>query len=180
MPVAAANPAHFFPHPGKFRNLPRVALSPLPLFMLQPILQQIVSRVVRHHPELFARLGEAAGKRFLIDPVNLPFVLFLRLDPGRPVLRAHRRGQCPAHDGRVAGSFLTLLDLVDGNTDSDALFFNRELRVEGDTAAVVALRNALDDTEGKLADDVVAGFGPLAAPAAKALAVLREIRRRCR
>ena len=157
-----------------------MALAPLPLFILQPILQRIVASVVQRHPELFARLGEGTGKRFLIDPTNLPFVLLLRLDPERPVLRAFRRGQYPAHDGRVAGSFLTLLDLVDGNTDSDALFFTRELIVEGDTGAVVALRYTLDDTEGRLADEFVAGLGALALPAAKALAALREIRRRCR
>lgn len=180
MNIEAADHARFLPHPGKFRNLPRLALAPMPLFLLQPILQRIVSGVVQRHPEMFTRLGEGVGKRFLIDPTNLPFVLILRLDPDRPVLRAYRRGRCPAHDGRVAGSFLTLLDLVDGNTDSDALFFTRELLVEGDTGAVVALRNALDDTEGRLADEFVAGFGTLAWPAAKALAALREIRRRCR
>ena len=179
MNADSVDDARFLPQPGAFRDVPRMALAPVPLFLLQPILQRIVAGVVRCHPELFIRLGEGVGKRFLIDATNLPFVMLLRLDPDHPLLRAYRRGQLPAHDGRIAGSLLTLLDLVDGNTDSDALFFTRKLVVEGDTGAVVALRNAMDNTEGRLADDVVSGFGPLAWPAAQVLAVLREIRRRC-
>lgn len=161
------------------RILPRSLLASAPL-LLQPVLGRIVRLVAENHPELRPRLGDAAGKRILIDPVNLPFVLLLRLDAGRPELHAFLRGQQPSHDGRIAASMLTLLDLVDGGIDSDALFFSRELRVEGDTAAVVALRNALEETEGRIADCVAAGFGPFSAPAAGVLALLRSMRRRSR
>ena len=54
--------------------------------------------------------------------------------------------------------------MIDGQTDSDALFFNRELTVTGNTEAIVALRNALDDMDVTLADDVAAAFGPLSRP----------------
>lgn len=177
--VAAQQP-RFLPRLRDFRELPRTVLAPAPLFLLQPVLGRMVRQSLVSHPELWSRLGEAAGKRILIDPLNLPFVLLLRLDPAQPELRAYRRGRHPPHDSRIAASLLTLLDLVDGGTDSDALFFSRELRIEGDTAAVVAMRNALEETEGRLADSVAAGFGPLAAPATGALTLLRAIRRRSR
>jgi len=79
-------------------------------------------------------------------------------------LKAHARGQEVEHDVRISGTLATLLRMIDGQTDSDALFFNRELSVTGDTEAVVALRNALDNLDATLADDVASCFGPLSRP----------------
>ena len=145
------------------RGFARV-LPPLPLFALQPLLAHIVTTVSRRHPELIARLGDNCNKRFLIDPCNLPFFLLLQPDPGRPRLRAHHRGEDVGHDVHISGTFLTLLRMIDGQSDSDALFFNRDLSITGDTEAVVALRNALDNMDATLADDVAACFGPLSRP----------------
>jgi len=132
--------------------------------MLQPLLGHIVTTIAGAHPELFDRLGDSCKKRFLIDPNTLPFFLLLQPDPDRPQLKAHRRGETIAHDVHISGTFLTLLRMIDGQTDSDALFFNRELTVTGDTEAIVALRNAIDNMDATLADDVAACFGPLARP----------------
>src|SRR3990172_12281012 len=129
----------------RLRNLPRLVLAPLPLSPLQPLLKRIVTHVARSRPELFARLGPHAHKRFLIDPENLPFALLLQPNPERPELRAHRHHAVPAHDAGISGSFFNLFDMIDGSLDGDALFFTRDVRVYGDTEAVVALRNALDD-----------------------------------
>ncbi|GBE42552.1 SCP-2 sterol transfer family protein [bacterium BMS3Bbin10] len=139
-------------------------LPPVPLFALQPLLGHIVRTVARRHPELIARLGDNCKKRFLIDPYNLPFFLLLQPDPDRPQLRAHTRGQDVEHDVHISGTLVTLLRMIDGQSDSDALFFNRDLAVTGDTEAVVALRNALDNMDATLADDVAACFGPLSRP----------------
>lgn len=141
-------------------NAPRVLLALLPTAVLQPALRRVGSRVLQSRPELAERLGPHKGKRFLIDPVNLPFAFLLRPDPGNVLLKAVRRRSRPAHDARITGTFLTLLDMVDGRLDGDALFFSRELQVSGDTEAVVSLRNALDDADGSLADDVAALYGP--------------------
>jgi predicted lipid carrier protein YhbT len=159
--------------PRRGAELPRVLLRPLPLGPLQPILARIVRRVARKRPELFRRLGPHCARRFAIDPTNMPFVLLLQPDPKRPRLSAVRRGRTGACDAQIAGSFLTLLDLVDGRLDGDALFFSRTLRVTGDTEAVVSLRNALDDLEGSVADDTAELFGP---PGRAALARLRRLR----
>lgn len=145
--------------PGFARLLP-----PLPLFALQPLLARIVTTVARRHPDLFARLGDSCEKRFLIDPSNLPFILLLRPDADRPQLKACQRGRDVEHDVYISGTFLTLLGMIDGQTDGDALFFNRELTITGDSEAVVALRNALDNMDGTLADDIAASFGPLSRP----------------
>lgn len=147
----------------------------LPLFLLQPLLARIVRRIARQRPELFNRIGPHKSKSFLIDPVNMPFAFMLYPDPGRPRLKAVRRSAIAAYDARIAGSFLTLLDMVDGRLDGDALFFTRDLIVEGDTEATVCLRNALDDLDGSIADDIAAMFGP---PGRISLKSLRRIRSR--
>jgi len=139
---------------------PLVLLAPLPLPAIQPELRRIALRVFRDRPQLAARLGPHKCKRFLIDPVNLPFAFVLRPDPENVLLEAVRRRSRPIHDARIAGTFLTLLDMVDGRRDGDALFFSRDLQVTGDTEAVVSLRNALDDAEANPADDVAGLYGP--------------------
>ncbi|MCP4318289.1 MAG: hypothetical protein GY789_20300 [Hyphomicrobiales bacterium] len=137
---------------------------PLPLFVLQPLLRHIVTTVAGRHPDLFERLGDSQKKKFLIDARGLPLVLVLQPDGDAPQLHAHNRHCVPPCDVRIAGSFPTLLRMIDGQTDSDALFFSRDLSISGDTEASVALRNAIDDLDTTLAEDVVACFGPLAGP----------------
>lgn len=151
-------------------------LGAIPLPLVQPILDRIARNVARSRPELFARLGSQSGKRFLIDATDLPFVLVLVPDPQTPILRAHRRSERPAHDAAIAGTFFRLLDLIDGELDGDALFFTRDLSVEGDTEAVVTLRNALDDMEGSAMDSVLGALGPLSRPANFVLTRLRPKR----
>ena len=158
--------------------VPSLVISPLPLFVVQPVLTRMAVHVARSHPDLFGRLGPHAAKRFLIDPIDLPFVLVLAPQLARPSLTAYRRIERPAHDAAIAGTFLDLLDMIDGSLDGDALFFSRGLRVTGDTEAVVALRNALDDFEGSVAGEAAKAFGPLSGPAELAVSALRAIRGR--
>jgi O2-independent ubiquinone biosynthesis accessory factor UbiT len=176
MPTTSrALPSHS-PLKELLQHVPGVLLTPVPLALLQPMFSRIASHVAQSRPKMVARLGPHAGKRFLIDPIDLPFVLVLTPLSERPLLTAHRRHERPAHDAGVAGTFFNLLDMIDGSLDGDALFFSRALRVTGDTEAVVALRNALDDFEGSTLDSVIDSFGPLATPAALALSLLRTVR----
>ncbi len=133
------------------------ALLPLPFVNL--VLGRLVRSIGTARPEIFNRLEGHHHKWFLIDPLDLPFALCLRPDPRRPQLKAYRRHCLPGASSRIAGSFLTLLGMIDGRYDGDALFFTRDLRIEGDTEAVVCLRNALDDMDGSIADDVAGFFG---------------------
>jgi O2-independent ubiquinone biosynthesis accessory factor UbiT len=158
------------------QHAPAVLLTPVPLALLQPLFTRMAQHVAQTRPELFGRLGPHAGKRFLIDPIDLPFVLVLTPEPQLPRMTVHRRYEKPAHDACIAGNFFDLLDMMDGAADGDALFFSRDLRVSGDTEAMVALRNALDDFEGSALDSAAASFGPLAGPARLGISGLRAIR----
>jgi len=173
-PPRAGRPAS--PLKALLEGAPSILLAPVPLALLQPVFNRIATYVAASRPELFNRLGPHAGKRFLIDPTDLPFVLVLTPLPDKPLLTAHRRSERIAHDAAIAGKFFNLLDMIDGSLDGDALFFSRDLSVSGDTEAVVALRNALDDFEGSALDSVVKSFGPLSGPAGVALSAVRSIR----
>lgn len=158
---------------------PRLAIArllpPPPLFLLQPVLALVVRRVAQLHPSLFDRLGPHRSARFVIEARGLPFLLLLVPDPDKLVFRAVSRYREPAFEARISGRFFDLLGLVDGDSDGDALFFSRDLDITGNTEAVVCLRNALDDVEGSIAEDVAGLFG---APGRAALAALRRLRER--
>ena len=144
-------------------------LRPLPPVLLQPLLSLAMEMVWRRHPSLFERLGDLRGAVYLIDPLDLPFVFELRPDLERPRLTARRRSARSEAIATIRGPLLSLLELLEGRIDGDALFFSRELVVEGDTGAVVALRNAVDDAEIDLVADLASLLGPLAPPVRRAL-----------
>lgn len=159
------------------RRLGDIALrAPLPL--VQVGLRLIAQRLARTRPDLFARMGAHARKRFLIDPVDLPLVALMIPDTSAPQLTAHVRDEAPAHDAAISGTFFNLLDMIDGTLDGDALFFNRDLNVTGDIEAVVAMRNALDDFDGDLVREILRVFGPFAGFGATAIGALRRYARR--
>lgn len=152
-------------------RLPRalgLAALPLPLPPLNLLLGSLTRRMVRAHPAMLRRLGDHATRRFLIDPVDLPWVLLLHPQSAR--MTAHRRARAPDHDARVKGPLSAFLAMMHGAEDGDALFFSRDLTVEGDTSAVLALRNAMDDAELDLTEVLAALSGPLAPPLRRALA----------
>lgn len=142
-----------------------LGLRPLPLGPLALATELITRSVARGHEGMFTRLGEHANKVFLIDPTDLPFVFVLRPQKGNPSVSVARTGErLPCH-ARIAGPIAALIGLVHGAYDGDALFFSRDLLIEGDVEAVLALRNALDDAELDLVVEAAAAMGPLASPA---------------
>ena len=139
-------------------------LRPLPLAPLALALRHLGESVALAHPGLLARLGGHADKSFLVDPIDAPFVFLVRPGGGRSAVVPFRRDRLPAFDARIAGPLAVLLGMVHGALDGDALFFSGDLAVEGDTEAVLALRNALDDAELDLAGELLKVLGPLARP----------------
>lgn len=115
----------------------------------------------KRFPDFFGRLGQCEDAVYLIDPLDLSFVLTLQLQAGRPRVRAYRRRQAPTGcTAHVSGLFHDLMALLQGQEDSDALFFSRRLTIEGDTAAIVTLRNALDNLNADIIGAVTATLRP--------------------
>ncbi len=152
-----------------FPKGPSRVLGLLPLAPASWTLTRFSRQIAKRHPSLFRRLGEHAHARFVLDPTDLPLVMCLEPNGGVPRVSL-LRGQCQG-DARIAGPLAALLGLVHGAYDGDALFFSRDLVIEGDTAAVLALRNAIDDAELDLAAELGAMSGPLRQPVQRLIAL---------
>ncbi len=136
------------------------ALRPLPLLPLSAALTALTRSVARRNPSLFRRLGAYASACFVLDPTDLPFVICLYPASPGPRVTLHRSTQ--QGDTRIAGPLSALLGLVHGAFDGDALFFSRDLVIEGNTEAALALRNAIDDAELDIGMELQALSGPFA------------------
>ncbi len=156
----------------RFPAGPARVLSVLPLAPLSISLTAYSRKVAKNHPGLFRRLGEYSHTRFILDPTDLPFVICLEPNGGVPRVTLMRgRGNGAA---RIAGPMAALLGLVHGAYDGDALFFSRDLVIEGDTAAALALRNAVDDAELDLAQEFINMSGPFARPLRRLFAYVQH------
>ncbi len=124
-----------------------LALRQLPTAPLEIALQRLVTSIVLRHPELLDRLGREGTRRFGIEPLDLPFAVVIEVIDAAVHLSVVRRLDARKIDARVTGSLLSLIQLVDGCHDGDALFFSRDISVDGDMEAVLALRNAIDNAE---------------------------------
>ncbi|MEZ5840855.1 MAG: SCP2 sterol-binding domain-containing protein [Hyphomicrobiales bacterium] len=149
------------PETNALHPLVGALMRPLPLFPLRDALLRAGRTIVWRHRRLIERLGPEARKTFAIEPVDLPFAFVISPERAGMRVEAVRSLSGRAYDARIAGPFLTLVDMSRGRLDGDALFFSRDIQVEGDVSAVVALRNAID-AEGI---DIVAEFAALFGPA---------------
>ena len=145
-------------------KLAGLLMRPLPLAPLQPLLAVALAVMRRRHDGVFERLAELDDPLFVIDPTDLPFVFKLHLHHQRPSLVASREFSTEEATAIIRGPLPMLIDLLEGRLDVDALFFSRELTVEGDTEAVLLLRNAVDSDEVDLFEDLLSVLGPLAGP----------------
>jgi predicted lipid carrier protein YhbT len=140
----------------------------LPLLPLQPALVAVLYEVRRRHPRIFDRLGSHAAKRYGLDPTDLPFAFVLEPRQNNPVVRATRT--LPRElDVRITGPLSALIGLANGSCDGDALFFSRDIQIEGDMEAAIALRNAIDAEEVDIVVESVAWMGPFSTVAERLL-----------
>jgi len=142
-----------------------MVLKPVRPSLLQPLFDAMLRLVRRRHPDILERMEPFAESSVCIDPVDLPFMLLLEPNPENPRLTVRRHIDADEVSATVRGPLETLIALAEGKVDGDALFFTRQLVVEGDTEVVVALRNAVDGAGIDLIEDFTALLGPLARPA---------------
>ena len=140
------------------------ALNELPLAVLQRALAVALALVTRNHPRLFERLEGYWDARFVIDPVDLPLVFLLCPDPARPRFTVAWSQEGLDATATVSGRMLRLIDLLEGELDGDALFFSRDIEIEGDTGAILALRNAIESEEIVLIGELADALGPFGMP----------------
>ena len=146
----------------------RAGLAVLPPPLLQCVLDAATAELLRRRPAIPERLARWHGASVLIKPADAPvgFVLRIAGPPAGCRLRVVSLRETVAANARIECTLVALIDLLEGHSDGDALFFGRDLAISGDTELIVGLRNALDGTEIDLLDGVPE---PLAA-AARAVA----------
>jgi O2-independent ubiquinone biosynthesis accessory factor UbiT len=157
-----------------------MALKPVRPSLLQPIFDAMLRVVRQRHPDILDRLQPYGDKVVCIDPVDLPFVLLLEPNPQQPQLTVRRAIDPDEAHAVIRGPLETLISLAEGRVDGDALFFSRQLTIEGETEVVVALRNAIDGAGIDLMADLTSVLGPFADPARRladmAVSVIGQVR----
>ena len=123
------------------------SMRALPLAPLEFASSRLMHAILARNPGMLTRLGESSSRRFAIAPTDCPFVYILEPRPERPTLALRRSVEPTDWDARIAGPLVVLLGLLDGSYDGDAIFFSRDLIVEGDVSAVVALRNVIENAD---------------------------------
>lgn len=150
-----------------------VPLRVLPLWPVSMALGQLARHILGRHPSLLKRVDKYQMHQFALDVTDLPFLLLLT--PAEARLRACRREPAPSADARISGSLAAFLAMLHGVEDGDTLFFSGALQIEGDTSAVLALRNALDDAELDLSAEIQRALPMLAPPLRAAIAPLERL-----
>jgi len=144
-----------------------LAMRPLPYSLLQPAFNKAITQMHRNHPDVFDRLVPLASPRFLIDPIDLPFSFIMDTSvqtPALEIIDTDNEQDYLDIKASIRGPLLHLIELLEGRIDGDALFFSRDLVIEGDTEAVLGLRNAVDGADINVHEDLLQIFGPLSKP----------------
>lgn len=163
---------------GALPGLVSLLLRPAPRAPLAMLLTRAVRRILSERPELIDRLGDTAHADIAVVPSDLPFGFLIRLRGQAASVEVIDPCEADHAAARIHGPLLLLLGLLDGTYDGDALFFSRDLTIEGDTEHVLAMRNTLE--EACLTPAEFVGLGGAAARmldngAGRALALARRI-----
>lgn len=130
---------------------------------VEVLLTASLRSVARRQPDAFDRLGVVRKATIRIVPDRLPVAFDMRPDGTDGSIRVVRSNADPGETSAcIRGPLLTLLSLFDGRRDADGAFFQRRIDVNGDTAAILALHNALEASELTMADilGLPRGFDP--------------------
>lgn len=122
-------------------------VAPLPKTPIELLLSRLVRRLVARRPELLQRLGAVCRVPIAIVPDDLPHAFLLRLGEANSSVTICGKDEIASAEAVVRAPLLVLLGLLDGTFDGDAMFFTRDLRIEGRTEYVLALRNTLEEAE---------------------------------
>ena len=120
---------------------------------MEVLLTASLRSVARRQPDAFDRLGPVRQATIRIIPDHLPVAFEMRPDGMAGSIRVVRPdSDAGGASARISGPLLTLLALFDGRGDADGAFFQRRIDVDGDTAAILALHNALEASELTMTD----------------------------
>ena len=125
---------------------------------IEQLLTLGLRRVAWRLPDIFQRLGVFQKAVFVLLPDAWPVAFELSPRARQGTVRIARATHRPPGATYIYGPLPALLGLFDGSIDADSAFFSRDIIVEGDIQAVMALHNALEAADLTMAD--LLGFAP--------------------
>ncbi len=135
----------------------------VPQGFLEFALAKTSRKIAFNHPGILTRLEPIYGKTFEFEPLEFPRLIRVRFFAENVEIKWIKKTETNSPDVKICGTFLALLSLLEGTEDGDSLFFSRQITVEGDTEALLTLRNALDSEDIELLEELF--DGPLSKPA---------------
>ena len=123
--------SHYVAPPLSPVLLAGLELRPLPPALLEPALGAAMIAITRRHRGLFERLADLDAPLSPVEPVDLPFAFVRRAVDDEASLSMAGDGDENDVAAVIRGPLLGLIDLLEGCHDGDALFFSRQLVVEG-------------------------------------------------
>ncbi len=151
--------------------LAKMILRLVPPPVLASAVKIVVGRMERRHPKLFQNVAQLAPATLHLKPTDIPHHFALRTGENPDFTLLENKDEPAAADACVSGSLESLIDMLEGREDGDTLFFARELRITGNTAVIVALRNTLDREEINLYQEILSLCGPFKKPVSIGLAL---------
>lgn len=146
------------------------ALKPVPIHIIDRLVQKISDTIQKKHTGLFDRLSDIDHPSWLIEPLDLPYAFYLTLGEDKLLIQTYAKDDIlPEATAHIRASIENLLKMASGQSDGDALFFSRDLSISGSTEAVVALRNAMDASGINLEEEIINNLGILKPVAKKGL-----------
>ncbi len=147
------------------RGLPIVVgLKLLPDSLHTDLLIAIVNHLMRGQ-EVEEQLDYLEGKRICLAISDTGNRFYIRIS-GRRLVRSSRH---VPWDVRISGKLIDFWRLANRSEDPDTLFFNRDLKLEGDTDAALYIKNLLDALEFDLGRHLEEVVGPKWAPHVQSL-----------
>ncbi len=144
---------------GELPFLMQLLAAPSGMLPLGFFLTRSLRDLARRKPQLFERLGDHRQTSFFIDPNDLGYAFVIVPDGTAAEVKMVSKKASEACDVIVRGPLLSLLGLLDGTFDGDALFFSRSISISGKVDALLALRNAIEDADLKPSDFIGLGAG---------------------
>lgn len=135
----------------------------VPLPLLQLGVNALTNRFQEMHPGVLQRMGAFPHAKMILDPIDLPYYFFVEFLPDNlNIIILADDTYVGSEFTRIAASLEFFLHMLQRDSDGDALFFSRQLTIEGDTTVVVALRNILEAESINLDQDIQNTFGQFA------------------
>lgn len=116
-----------------------------PYFLKQYLLDLLSSRINHLYSKLIFRLKPLENKIIIYKPTFSEKFLKMTILNGKIRIKIGTANDVKNADVKISCEIIDLLKLSEGEVDGDALFFSRNIVIEGNAEILVLLRNALEN-----------------------------------